>query len=85
MGAFRPVDRLLCSETGINLLHCCIFFLVRFAFTRQHCKAYQTVFKQKSHVSKAVLLLVRVHLFMFLCVIHQDGLTSLLRGLIVAL
>ncbi len=21
MGAFRPVDRLLCSETGINLLH----------------------------------------------------------------
>ncbi len=24
-GAFRPVDRLLCSETGIHLLHCCIF------------------------------------------------------------
>ncbi len=39
----------------------------------------------KSHLSKTVLLLVRVYLFTFLCTSHQDALTSSFCRLNVAL
>ncbi len=31
-GAFRPVDRLLCSEARIHFIHWCIFFLVHYLY-----------------------------------------------------
>lgn len=75
LGAFWDL-LIVCFFQNRDLLQCCIFFLVRFAFTRQHFKAYQNV--NASHMW-IKLSLARVHLFMFQdsanSVNHQDWLT----------
>ena len=50
-GVFTPVVRLLWSESGTNLLQCCILPRVWFVFTRQHLQVDQNVWCAKKLLS----------------------------------